>query len=209
MARRYAGGSRFTRHYVAAKLRADPVHLAVLALAARERFGRVLDIGCGRGQLGLALLEAGRASQVLGLDRAEAALCEAERAAQGLAFQAIRWDASSSTALPLADTILMVDVLYQLDDAAQEALLEQVGQAAGIRVVIRTLDPHLGFRSGFALAAERLGRSWPNARAHVNPRAVPDLVTTLARLGFTTTVEPCWQGTPFANVLLVARRTAA
>ena len=208
MARRYAGGSRFTQYYVAAKLRTDPVHLAVLALAASERCGRVLDIGGGRGQLGVALLEAGRADQVLGLDWAGGALREAERAAHGLAFQAVHWDISSSIVLPPADTILIIDVLYQLSDALQDALLEQAGAVVPARIVIRTLDSSLGLRSRFTLAAERLGRFWPTAGAHVNPRAISSLQATLAQFGFTTSVEPCWQGTPFANVLLIARRTA-
>lgn len=208
VARRYAGGSRFTRHYVAAKLRTDPVHATVLALAAREPFGRVLDVGCGRGQLGVALLEAGLASEVTGLDWGAAALREAERAAAGLAFRAAYQDLSRPAPLPSADTVLLIDVLYTLDTPAQDALLHDMAQAARGRIVIRTLDPALGLRSRFAIGAERLGRRvWPNSGAHVNARPVPALAAALERHGFDTTVAPCWQGTPFANALLVARRS--
>src|SRR3954468_4398744 len=52
VARRYRACGRFAQHYVAAKLRRDPVHRAVLALAAGEALGDVVDVGCGRGQLG-------------------------------------------------------------------------------------------------------------------------------------------------------------
>jgi len=45
---RYRQCDRFSRHYVASKLRRDPVHADVLALAAREPFGDVIDVGCGR-----------------------------------------------------------------------------------------------------------------------------------------------------------------
>ena len=55
---------RFVRGYVAGKLRRDPVHRDVLGLATGEAFGEVIDIGCGRGQLALALLEAGLARSV-------------------------------------------------------------------------------------------------------------------------------------------------
>jgi 2-polyprenyl-3-methyl-5-hydroxy-6-metoxy-1,4-benzoquinol methylase len=58
---RYWNCGHFVRGYVAGKLRYDPVHGTILALATREAFGDVVDIGCGRGQLALALLEAGLA----------------------------------------------------------------------------------------------------------------------------------------------------
>lgn len=207
VARRYAGGSRFTRHYVASKLRTDPVHEAVLALAAKEPFDRVLDIGCGRGQLGVALLEAGLASEVTGLDWGREALRQAGRAAAGLAFRAVYQDLSRPVPLPPADTVLLIDVLYTLDTPVQDALLHDAAEIAGERVVIRTLDPDLGLRSRFAIGAERLGRRvWPNSGAHVNARPVPAITAALARRGFVTAVTPCWRGTPFANVLLVARR---
>ena len=82
--RRYRDCGRFARGYVARKLRRDPVHQDVLALAADEAFGDVVDIGCGRGQLAVALLEAGLARSVLGLDRNAGHLRQACRAATGL-----------------------------------------------------------------------------------------------------------------------------
>ena len=121
VARRYRSGSRFTRHYVSGKLRRDPVHRDVLALAGDEGFGEVVDVGCGRGQLGLALLEAGAATRVLGLDRDFNKLAEAGRAASGLRFSAMGVDLARSVALPPADTVLLIDVLYQLPTEAQAA----------------------------------------------------------------------------------------
>ena len=98
-------------------------------------------------------------------------------------------------------------MLYTLDTPAQDALLHDMAQAARSHIVIRTLDPALGLRSRFAIGAERLGRRvWPNAGAHVNARPVPAVAAALERHGFAITVAPCWQGTPFANVLLVAQR---
>ena len=57
VAQRYAHGSRFTQRYTASKLRKDPVHRVLLERAVSDGFGQVLDLGCGRGQLALALLE--------------------------------------------------------------------------------------------------------------------------------------------------------
>lgn len=206
-AARYRGADRFTRHYVAAKLRRDPVHADLLRLAAAEGLGAILDIGCGRGQLALALLVAGRASGAVGLDRPGAALRAAERAGSGLGFRALTQDLSQPLTLPPADTVLIVDVLYQLDRASQARLLDAAVAAARRLVLIRTLDPGRGVRSRLSLALEHLARGlWPTSGAVVNPLAPAAIVAQLDRAGFAVEETPCWRGTPFANVLLVARR---
>lgn len=207
---RYSRGSRFTRRYIASKLRTDPVNRMVLERAVADGFGHVLDIGCGRGQLALALLEGGGARSVLGLDWSAAALAEAQRAARGLAFRTDHRNLAEPDPLPAADTVLMVDVLYQLPTPVQDSLLRRACAAARRRVLIRTLDPNRGLRSRFAITMERLARrAWPNSGAVVNPRPVRHLQAALEAQGFEVSVEPCWQGTPFANVLLDARRPAA
>ena len=76
VAARYSHGSRFTRRYTRSKLRNDPVNRMVLERAVADGFGHVLDLGCGRGQLDLALLEGGGARSVLGFDWCEAALAD-------------------------------------------------------------------------------------------------------------------------------------
>lgn len=207
VARRYRSGSRFTRHYVSGKLRRDPVHRDVLALAGDEGFGEVVDVGCGRGQLGLALLEAGAATRVLGLDRDFNKLAEAGRAASGLRFSAMGVDLARSVALPPADTVLLIDVLYQLPTEAQAVVLQAAMRSAR-RILIRTLDPDRQARSWLALAMERgLRRVLPNAGSTVNPQPIAWLVARLEQGGFTTTVTPCWTGTPLPNVLLFGNRT--
>ena len=76
-------------------------------------------------------------------------------------------------------------------------------------MLIRTLDPQRGLRSRFALLLERAARlGWPNSGACVNARPVPVLGAALEAEGFDWTAVPCWQGTPFANVLMVARRVS-
>src|SRR5262245_3088282 len=115
VARRYRGSGRFAGHYVAAKLRHDPMHRDFLTLATSERFGDVVDIGCGRGQLGIALLEAGLARSVLGLDCHAGHLRQARCAATGLSFRTILQDLAECQELPKAATVLLIDVLYQLE----------------------------------------------------------------------------------------------
>jgi 2-polyprenyl-3-methyl-5-hydroxy-6-metoxy-1,4-benzoquinol methylase len=205
-ARRYRCCDRFTRHYVAAKLRTDPVHADILALAAQENFGRVIDVGCGRGQLGMALLEAGLAESVLGLDCNDHAIGQARRAAAALAFHAETRDLARDSSLGPADTVMMIDVLYQLEPAAQDALLRSAAGAAPRRILIRTQAPSRTLRFRAILAWERLFRPvWPAAGSHVNRLSLDRLVNTLRDLGFASVIAPCSRGTPFTNVLLLAR----
>ena len=207
VAQRYAVCGRGPRGYVAGKLRRDPVHRDLLALAASESFGDVLDIGGGRGQMGIALLEADGARSVLALDRSASHLEQARRAAAGLPFAARPQDFAECQELPGADTILLIDVLYQLAPATQSALLRNVARAARQRVLIRTLDPGRGPRGALTLAFEQAARFVsPHSGRHVNPPPVARLSDTLRGEGFDVRVAPCWKGTPFANVLLTARR---
>ena len=207
MAARYASCGRIARGYVAGKLRRDPVHRAVLALAAREAFGTVVDLGCGRGQLGVALLLAGRAEAVLGIDLPGPRLAQAAEAGAALGLRTEARNLAEDPAVPPADTVLIVDVLYQLPTAAQHALLVAAARAARVRVLVRTLDPARGLRASLTLGLERsLRRLSPHSGATVNPCPVAALAGVLEAEGFAVSLAPCWQGTPFANVLLSARR---
>jgi SAM-dependent methyltransferase len=208
-ARRYRGCGRFAHGYVAGKLRHDPVFPMLLSLAAREPFGTVLDIGCGRGQLGIALLDAGVASAVHGFDWNRLHLRQAQQAGADLPFRAEVRDLSQSMDFPPCDTALLVDVCYQLDTEAQRRLLDAVTRAARARILIRTSDPAQGLRSAVTRGLELLGRRfWPHSGARVNARPVAEIAAMLNEAGFTTTETPCWRGTPFANVLIDGRRTA-
>ncbi len=205
---RYAGCGRLVAGYVAGKLRRDPVTRAVLAEAASGGLGEVVDLGCGRGQLGIALLLAGAARSVRGLEVAPRALAQAAQAAAGLAFRAEARDLVRDASVPAADTVLVVDVLYQLPDAAQAAVLAAAARAARRRVLIRMLDPDRGARSALTVGLEQLGRRLsPHSGAMVNPRPVAEAASALRAAGFAVAVTPCWAGTPFANVLLIARRS--
>ena len=209
-ARRYRSCGRFTRHYVASKLKRDPVHREMLALGAGDPFGIVADLGCGRGQVGLALLEAGLATSVIGLDWAGQSLDDARRAGAGLPFCARAQDLAADVTTPECDTLLLIDVLYSLQQAQALRLLHAAVVAARERIIVRTLDGSRGVRSRFHLIVERLARPfWPHSGAVVDPTPVAAMAAFLQSAGFAIEVRPCWQGTPFANVLLVARRRGA
>jgi SAM-dependent methyltransferase len=203
VAARYRG--RFPQGFVRGKLRGDPVLPALLALPP---LGQVLDLGCGRGQLAIALLLGGRADGVEGLDLDAGKIAHARAAAQGLAARFAAADIASA-ALPAADTVLLVDVLYQLGDAAQDAVLARAAACARRRVLIRALDPDVGWRSGLGRGVEvvrrALGADLGRRRA-IRPRAVAALAAPLRDAGFVVDVLPCRAGTPLPNVLVVAQR---
>ncbi|GAA0586128.1 hypothetical protein GCM10009416_25580 [Craurococcus roseus] len=207
---RYAGASRFARGFVDGKLRHDPATPALLRLAAREPFGAVVDLGCGRGQLGLALLAAGLAEHLTGLDRDAAKLAEARRAAAGLPADFTETDlAAPDPALPGCDTLLMVDVLYQLPEAAQRPLLAAAARAARRRVLVRAFDPDRGWRSAAGYAVEVLGRAVRGNGNAIHPLPLAGVAAPLEAAGFAVSVSPCWGNTPLPNVLLVAERAGA
>ena len=147
VAARYRGCGRFATHYVAGKLRHDPLTEALLTLGAADPFGDVVDVGCGRGQFSGLVLEAGLARSVVGLDANATLLAQAERALSGLPFRALRHDLAADPALPAADTVMVLDVLYQLPTEAQARLLAAAARAARRLVLIRTADPARGWRA--------------------------------------------------------------
>lgn len=207
VAARYRDAPRFDRIFVSVKLRTDPLTGTLLALGRVEPFGEVADVGCGRGQFAIALLHAGIASSVTGLDWNTAQLGMARRAGDGLAFTAEARDLSQRSCALEVDTVLIADVLYQLDTPSQSALIAQAARSARSRIVIRTADPSRGWRSKLTRGLEIIGRRvWPNAGRHVNARPLGDLIGELDRAGFTASVVPCWKGTPFSNVVIDARR---
>jgi uncharacterized protein (DUF2062 family) len=209
VAARYAGGRKAAYHYVRGKLASDPVAARVCALGGAGGLGSVVDVGCGRGQLAVLLLEAGGATSVTGFDWDAKKVADARDAATGLeaAFEA---GDMRAVIVPPCDTVLFVDVLHYLTDAEQDAVLSRAADAARGRVIVRELDPDRGWRSRVTRVQERITTSLGyNRGARVNVRAIETLVAPLRARGFTVRVEPCWGATPFANVVVVAERTAA
>jgi SAM-dependent methyltransferase len=203
----YSDAPRFARGFVRGKLRTDPATAAILRRAAATPFGEVADLGCGRGQLGLALLVAGFAERLTGMDRDAAKIAEAKRAGAGLPTEFAVADLGTAP-VPSCDTVLIVDVLLQMPEAAQHALLARVTAAARRRVLIRAFDPACGWRARVGFAMERLGRAVRRDGVEIRPLPLPVLERTLAEAGFVVSVTPCWGRTPLPNVLLVGERPA-
>ena len=150
------------------------------------------------------------ADRVAGLDRDGAKLAEARQAAAGLPAAFAEADlAAPGLVLPGCDTLLMVDVLYQLPEAAQRPLLAAAVRAARRRVLVRAFDPGRGWRSAAGHAMEVLGRAVRGDRNAIRPLPLADVAAPLEAAGFAVSASPCWGNTPLPNVLLVAERAKA
>jgi cyclopropane fatty-acyl-phospholipid synthase-like methyltransferase len=214
---------RFAWHFARSKLRHDPVFLTLLARGAFPDGARVLDLGCGQGVL-FALLVAAAQRHGAGAWPAPWPAPPARLAMRGIDLRAeavrrarVALGANAAfehadiceTALGEADVIVMMDVLHYLAPARQEALLDAVAAALprGGRFVTRVADAAAGARYAATRAGDWLvtlarGTPWP--RFHC--RTAADWSALLERRGLRVRAEPMSAGTPFANVLLDARR---
>ncbi len=206
VAARYGAESRSAYYYVRGKMLGDPVVKRAFELAAKESLGEVVDVGAGRGQLGILLLESNGAMRVTGFDWDRAKIAEARRASGELSASFEEGDAVTRP-IPACDSVLLIDVLHYLTDAEQEALVGRAARAARRTVLIRELDPDRGWRSVTTRVQEAITTTlrW-NRGARVRVRSIACLERRLSEEGFDVTVEPCWGATPFANVLVVGRR---
>ena len=201
--------SRF--HYVRVKTLSDPITKMVAELGD---LGHVLDVGTGRGQIPLALLELGHATKVRGIDwdstKIDAAIdAAAEPPALDATFEAL--DVRQAE-LRAADTVLMIDIVHYMAIDEQDALLGKAARAVapGGSLVLREADMARGWRSWVTLAEEKLFTLLRfNRGARVKFRAAADIVARLEAEGLRCEVRPAWGATPFSNVLIIGRRPDA
>ncbi len=208
VARRYDTVS--ARMYAKGKLGSDPIAAQMLALGAElGSLGRVVDVGCGRGQMGLLALEAGVATEVTGFDWDAKKVEEGNRAAAVDPPLAARFTQGDVREHPIAsaDTLLLFDVLHYLTDVQQAALVDRIVAAAPRTILVRELDPDRGWRSFTTRTQEAVTTFFGyNVGERVRVRPIADVTGPLESAGYEVRVEPSWGSTPFANVAITARR---
>jgi SAM-dependent methyltransferase len=222
----YRSAGRFAWHFARGKLGLDPVFRHLLNEGLIAPNARVLDIGCGQGLLAsllracAALHQQGRwpshwaaapvAVHVTGIEMMPLDV-ERAQAALGDAAEFVCGD-MRRTPFPEVDAVVILDVLHYISVPEQNEVLARVRRAlpAGGSLLLRVGDAasKRGFRAS----------QWVDAvvtfvRGHrVTPqfgRTLTDWVAQLESIGFAVTSQPMSAGTPFANVLLVARVQAA
>jgi uncharacterized protein (DUF2062 family)/SAM-dependent methyltransferase len=204
-------------HYLRAKLLADPVAKLIADIAAGEpnSFGAVLDVGSGRGQLTLLLLELGVAASARGVDWDEGKIATAQRAAMAQTGGLPSLDAvftrgdARTVAFDLADTVLLIDLLHYFSLEEQDKVLDRAVAAVrpGGRILVREADTHRGWRSLMTLAEERFFTLIRfNRGERVSFRPAREITARLEASGFQCSARPAWGSTPFSNVLVVGRK---
>ena len=224
----YQKAGQFTYHFARGKLGRDPVFRG---LVERGLIGphrrRVVDIGCGQG-LFASLLSSMAAMQqkgqwpagwaatppvadYTGIELMPRDVARAESSIGHLQPTPRFVCADMCTAmLPASDLVVILDVLHYVDLEAQEGVLRRVHDALAPgsgRMLLRVGDA--ASRRGFAIS-QWVDRTVTRIRGHkVSPtwgRTLQEWIALLQRLGFTVQSIPMSEGTPFANVLLVADR---
>jgi SAM-dependent methyltransferase len=205
------------------KLRFDPVYFSLLERGLLPSDGTLLDLGCGQGIL-LALIAAARRQfrsafwpagwppppaslRLEGIERhgdrvavARAALCAEARIEQ----QDIR-----SADFPPCSALVILDVMLYLEEDEQGRVLERAVRALdpdGV-LILREADAAAGlsFKAtewGARLIEALRGRLRPRLRY----RRAADWIGVIEGLGMSVHAEPMSAGTPFANVLFIAKR---
>ncbi|HEY1955485.1 MAG TPA: class I SAM-dependent methyltransferase [Polyangiaceae bacterium] len=195
------------RMYARGKLGSDPIAEQLVTLGQKENLGEVVDVGCGRGQMGILLLEAGVATRVTGVDWDEGKLQDATKAAGDLPMRVEKADVREVTP-PACDTLLLIDVLHYLTDKQQLDVLARCMQSARKCVVLRELDPNRGWRSATTRAQEAVTTFFGyNVGERVRVLPIASFTEVLEGAGFSVRVEPSWGKTPFSNVAVIAVRS--
>ncbi len=203
--------SRF--HYVRTKLLGDPIAKLVAGIEgeAPGALGGVLDIGTGRGQLPILLVELGVATKARGVDWDEEKIEAGKRAlaaGEPLPIDLSQGDARTAEYAP-ADTVLLIDLIHYFSLAEQDEILRRAAAAVrpGGRILVREADTERGWRSVVTLLEEKVFTAVRfNRGERVRFRPAREIAARLEAAGMTCEVRPAWGRTPFANVLVVGRR---
>ena len=107
--------------------------------------------------------------------------------------------------------IVMLDVLLYLGEEEQQRLLDRAARALepGGLLLLREADAGAGFAFQVTKWSERItGALHGQIRQRLHYRSAVQWIAELAGRGFAVSAQPMSEGTPFANVLFVARKVS-
>jgi SAM-dependent methyltransferase len=211
-ARRYRTSGHHAWRFARGKLRLDPLFRGLLHELQTLGHGTILDLGCGQGLLFACLAAArgpsiGHAVNLHGIEMRPAAAGIARRALADVAR--IECSDVRSAYFPRASCVVIADVLFYMSRPEQDGVLRQAVDALtpGGVLLLREADAGGGWRFRLTEWAERLayaarGRLWQT----LTYRSRDEWVAALSHLGLEVTVRRLSAGTPFSNMLYVARK---
>lgn len=221
----YVPAGKFAMHFARGKLSGDPVFREILQRGLIASGTHVVDIGCGQGLLSAWLLAAGdmasdtdwpkdwgTAPRNVSVKGIELMPADVERAKTALKQHANRFTFEvgdmCTAAFDKAQTVAILDVLHYVPYAAQEDVLARVRDALSPNglLILRIGDAAGGW--GFKVS------NWVDSvvffmRGHKSSRlycrSLSEWTTVLQKIGFDVETKPMSEGTPFSNVLMLAR----
>ena len=229
----YRASGRFAWHFARGKLGRDPVfrylvERGLFVPAGQQGAVRMLDIGSGQSLIASLVHEMRRLHaargwpsgwpappadelRYTGIELMPKDTQRARAALSGLPVAPVLVNGDMcSIEYPPSDLVVILDVLHYVDIAAQDRVLERVHaclREGGGRLLLRIGDQDSA--RGFA-ASQWVDRIVTNIRGHRAPptwgRPLKAWIAKLESIGFVVRAVPKSEGTPFANVLLIAER---
>lgn len=218
----YRTAGLFALNFARGKLKNDPVFFGLLEHGLIPNAGRLIDLGCGQGLLASWLLEARalhesgswpakwpappQIESIWGLELMRKDLDRA-RAALGERAQFVLGDIRTAD-FGKTDVAIILDVLHYINYEAQENVLHRIRASlpVGGTFITRIGDAAGGLpfhysnwvdRTVFFLRGHRLNRIYCRTRQ--------EWLELLVRNGFTAQPLPMHKGTPFCNIMLIAK----
>ncbi|HXN10212.1 MAG TPA: class I SAM-dependent methyltransferase [Steroidobacteraceae bacterium] len=220
----YRAAGRFAYHFARGKLGGDPAFTAILERGLLAGHSGILDLGCGQGLLAAWLRAAARCwaegcwpagwpppPSGVSWRGIELMPRDIERARLALGpAAALTLGDIRSVGFGTADAVVVLDVLHYMSFEEQRAMLQRVRAALRVpgRLLLRVGDRAGGLRfhiSRWVDHAALLARGHGLAPLHC--RGIAQWRALLRECGFDSEPLPMSQGTPFANVMLIAHPT--
>ena len=120
--------------------------------------GRIVDVGCGHGVLTLLAARERPQAEVVGCDVDEPRIALARRIAHDAGIENVRFEVAGAGEAPLegASAIVCVDVMYLLDENAQEQLVRRAARAlvSGGRLLVKEMAARPRWKHAWNVAQE-------------------------------------------------------